>query len=688
MNLYDFLTTEAGDPITTEDGDEILFARLYDFDALKSIVGRIPIRRVTIHFKKCAEVYGVGNCQAGIVAQDTAQGGSTTYMTLAAGDAQADDYYNNMILKTTGGTGSGQEVTITDYANATNQASAVFPVAVDGTTTYTIHNVNSSAACYNARKHCQDFTNFNGTATLNVVICDHTVEPQYDIKAIPCIETVSTAHSEIAPGQNSIGKSAGISFKCIDFPHHDIGIDPYVGNRTYPPISQGTYFGKLKARNPYYQDALVTVETGYITDPYLPGAFKSRTYFLEKFDGPDKNGRVNFVCQDIMRRLDDKRSTCPVVTVGKLTAALALATTTNFTVDGDADKYATGGGAVRINDEVIEYANGVDNGDDTFTFSTLTRGADNTVAADHDQYDAVQMCVDFTAMKPADIAYALYNTYAGIPASYLNTTQWSTIADTWLQATFSRRITKPTGVKKLLGEAHQQMGFFTWWDEEKASVKLEAIRPTDYGSIQTYTEESHIMEGSFEVMEKTDLRLTEVSLYYEYKNPIDVEKPEDFKRRVRNIDLLAEGDDQYGDIRINEIFAAWIQDDNAAIATSSRIVKRFRDNIRVVKFDVDAKDESLTTGDQCYLQHSKIQDETGAAGATLFQIVQRDEIKSGERYSYRAWELFFSGRYAKIAPAGTPNYGSATDDQKNRYCWIASAGGGDFSDGGEAYKII
>jgi len=538
--------------------------------------------------------------------------------------------------------------------------------------------------CRNTRKSCQDVANFNGTSVLTLRLSEFTLE-QLGITAIPCITKISTAHSVIEPGQESTGKSAALAIQCQDLPYHDRGIDPYVSTRTYTPEEQGTLFGKLKAANPYYQGAEVRIYSGYLTDTYDVNNFKKKTYFLEKFDGPDLKGTIKFVAQDIMRQISDDRVTYPEATDGKLTATLLVGTTSSFTVSGDEDKYDTSNGAVRINDEVIEYVTGLDNGDGTFTFTTLTRGVD-TDADEHDLDDAVQKCADIIDALPRDIAYTLY-TAAGIDASYLDTTQWDVIADKWLQKSYSRRITEPTGIDKLLGECHVQMNFFTWWDEETSKVQLEAIRPPDYGT-ETYTQASHFKRGTIEVVEKTDKRITQVRVHYNAKNPIEGDKPEHFKQRARNWDIGAEGDDQYGDSRIREIYARWITSGAAASSLAGRLVDRFRDNIRMLKMQMDAKDDALKTGDQFYADTDALQDFDGANNPVLFQVVQRDEIESGSVYAYRAWELFYFGRYMFIGAAGSPNYGSATDEQKNSIGYISNAGGGDYSDGGISHKII
>lgn len=75
----------------------------------------------------------------------TAQAGAATTITLAAGASAADDFYNNLYIVTTGGTGSGQTRLITDYVGSTKVATvdAAWTVTPDATTTYSIQSVSS-----------------------------------------------------------------------------------------------------------------------------------------------------------------------------------------------------------------------------------------------------------------------------------------------------------------------------------------------------------------------------------------------------------------------------------------------------------------------------------------------------------------------------------------------------------------
>jgi hypothetical protein len=64
-----------------------------------------------------------------------------------------------------------------------------------------------------------------------------------------CISGVDIAPTQLDPKGFSV--SASVSVTLQDFAHHDRGVDPYTDNRAYTPAEQGTFFGKLRARNPY-----------------------------------------------------------------------------------------------------------------------------------------------------------------------------------------------------------------------------------------------------------------------------------------------------------------------------------------------------------------------------------------------------------------------------------------------------
>lgn len=75
-----------------------------------------------------------------IVNKGTAQAGAFGDITLASGASSTDDYYNDAVVVTTGGTGAGQARQITDYVGSTRVATvdSNWATTPDNTTTYAI----------------------------------------------------------------------------------------------------------------------------------------------------------------------------------------------------------------------------------------------------------------------------------------------------------------------------------------------------------------------------------------------------------------------------------------------------------------------------------------------------------------------------------------------------------------------
>lgn len=82
----------------------------------------------------------------------TATGGSTTTLTLDTAASSMDDVYIGMQLTVTGGTGSGQTATISDYDGATGTVtfSSALATALDNTSQYSIAAPDTNSALHGA----------------------------------------------------------------------------------------------------------------------------------------------------------------------------------------------------------------------------------------------------------------------------------------------------------------------------------------------------------------------------------------------------------------------------------------------------------------------------------------------------------------------------------------------------------
>lgn len=134
---------------------------------------------------------------------------------------------------------------------------------------------DSQHKCQNTFSSCADTDNYDPADKTYRFIQPLAGLPR-TVDAYPLLDLdnpVEFAPTRLDPG-NSLGKRASVTVRFKDAPHHDRGIDKYARERitgeaaadgsTYDPYEQGTFFGKLRARNPFYLGRKLHVYSGYI----------------------------------------------------------------------------------------------------------------------------------------------------------------------------------------------------------------------------------------------------------------------------------------------------------------------------------------------------------------------------------------------------------------------------------------
>ena len=648
-------------------------------------------------FDWCSLSYGVGACNAGQVAGDTAQAGAASSITLSASDTQADNYYNTMVIKITSGTGAGQEKTITDFVNATKVAtiSGTWTTNPDATSVYTIHNINSSDACYNTRVSCQDYTNYSKT-TKTYKFCSANYMPPPGQDMIPAIKSVDFTPTKALPGRLSdLGK---VSVVFIDQPHHDRGFDPYFANRTYDAESQGTLFGKLLARNPYFTGRSFILEKQYITKPYADNS-ESRSYVLDSMPGPtnSKNeSTYRAIGHDILSLANDERSQVPEESDGTLSIALSSSETGSLTLDSatDLSKYPTSGGAVRIGDEIITYESRA-----SYVCSTLTRNDWGTGAKAHSVGDSVKICKVWEDENVIDIVHDILTTYssvdetnipydAGLTVPTGTDDEWDEHKDNWyIDHRYTAIISESTGSKKLLEELSWHAQFSLAVNQVTNKVKLIPNMPALANETPTNLNELANF-ASFKRVTDPSEQLTRVIVNFNKLNHAKDDSQGNYATRLLSPDLILEDGDHYNLKKATQIKSRWFSADDLSLARSlaGRIRGRYADPPVFIEFILAAKDSALWTGDLIQVSSKDHQDLDGSNKVENFRIIEVDE--QGEKFKYKAINSAFSGRYIFWAPDSvSADYSSATDEEKRKYLFW-SDDTEIMSDGENAYKYV
>lgn len=544
--------------------------------------------------------------------------------------------------------------------------------------------------CFNTRATCLDTANYDGSSTLSLFFSSGKVAESGISGAnyvIPSLVSVSTAPTRVNlassdPDAAGLGNRAVCSVVFQDHPHTDRRVDPYLSGRSWDPYQRGSFWSKWLARNKYRTNIRINVYEGY--DGESLGSMVKRSYFLQKVSGPDSTGRVVIEGKDILARIEERKAQAPEASPGELYADLND-TDTSFTAAGavEADYPATG--TLRINEELMTYtgrslgSNGVD-------FTGVTRGTDGTTAADHSAEDAVQVCVRYTNARVDDIIEDLLTTYGEIPSGFLDTTNWAAEVDNYLSLfLLNTVISEPTSVTELVGQVQEAAGFYIWWDERDALVKLKAIRGID-AVPDTITAEEHILEGSFSLVDKPRERASQVWVYYGHRNFVDsITEPKSYRSLSVFADLESETDALYGEASIRKIFSPWIAAGALSDTTASKLLVRFVDVPTECQFRLDAKDRDYWVGDTVTISHHLDVDSFGVRRLRNWTIVSAEEVVPGEVVEYVAEDTTLYGRIHYIMANSAVDY-PGYDSAPFKNCYIGNASGL-LSDGQECGRI-
>ncbi len=498
--------------------------------------------------------------------------------------------------------------------------------------------------CFNCRATCQDIANYNET-TATIRFAEDTGFNPVDIEALPCIESVSYTPGRISLGQD-LGQRSSVSVTFTDFPHSDAGtgLDPYYADRAYDPYTQGTFWGRFRARQPYIKGATLRLLDGYVGDDLAD--METRTFIVESFNGPGMDGRFTITAKDPLKLLDADRAQAPVLSSGYLNGSLTTSSTsaTLLPVGIGNSEYPASGYATIGGKEVVAFTRSGD-------ALTLTRAQYNTTAIAHSASDRVQVCVVYTSQDPADIIKDLMVTYGGVDSAMIPIDDWQTETDAFLGQLYTGIVAEPTSVRTLISELILQAGLAIWWDDLNAEIRLQVLRAISTDA-ETFGDSSDKLGGTLQITEQPDQRVSQVWTFFAQRNPCEgQEDPNNY----RSVDELVDADAElaYGSSAIQKIFSRWIPTGGRAIATKLNELQlgRFVVAPRKFNFDLFRSDGRVPPqpGSGVQIEAWPMQGGNGERETVPVQITRVSPEK--DRWRVEAEEMRFTG------------YGSSTTDK-------------------------
>ena len=501
--------------------------------------------------------------------------------------------------------------------------------------------------CYNTYATCNDTTNYSIITKTYRFCSPNGAKVPKGLDAIPCLRGITITPAEITAGKG-IGLRAACSVTMQDFPHSDIRIDPYLDERTYIPINRGTFFGKLKARNPFYNGRIMRLYNGYLNvdGSFDIDNFEARTFVIEQWDGIDPNGMTKITGKDVLKLASDERAVAPRASIAKLTLDMTnVATSFNITPTGSGDLYYPASGFVRIGSEVMSFTRS----SDAFT---VVRGQRSTSATTHAQGDTVQLCYEITAQTAQDIVYDLLIDYAFVDSSFINKSDWDAEQTTYLPRLYNTLITAPTGVSKLLSELSEQIGFFVFWDEVESFIKFQTIRPNSPSeTVHVLTSDYEILADSLNTKDLTDERVNEVWVYYGVIDPTkNLSEESNYSNLYVASNVSDQSQAQNRDVRIKKILTRWMNDGAAAVELGQRYLERFANAPLEASFLLDAKDSNIKLADFVQVTSKQYQDFSGSPLDILLQVVKRIEKQTGTTWAFTARQFAYSSDLNPVRP--------------------------------------
>jgi len=538
----------------------------------------------------------------------------------------------------------------------------------------------ASDKCYNTYPTCRDKANFDLTTTEYRFTSANAPLP-FKNGERPYIKSITYLPTEI---KDSLTVSSRIQIEFYDEDDTDIGIDPYLSDRT---SVQGTFWKKLLARNTNWKGRIVKHYEGF--------SDLAEEFFTQKFVGAIDNitlkkGVVRIDVVDLLQSLDD--TNIPE----ELDLCLATditAVATSITLDGtDVASLDASAGFIRVDDEIIYYGS---RNVDTKILSSVLRGRFGTTAATHDEDTSVQEVRYFAPASGFDHLQTIL-TYCGIDAGYVDSAGIDAERDLDIgddEVDLSAIISKPTSAKTLFFELVDLLNCKAWVGEDlKITVKRNF---PNYPSraYTTFTDDANIIQGSTQVDLNKKSRISRVSIYWDRIAEGEDDNIDDYNRLDMGVDAEAESVNEYNEIAPKVIYCRWLRfgyDTEEAMKSfvktqALRLVGQSRDPMPIISFWVELKDSDIKTGSFVKLTTDELQDKDGNdLTSAVFQVIRRQQKKNHIELDLLR---ITPKKYLIIAPAAydAKDYDTATETERE-YGAISEADT-DMANGDPGYRI-
>jgi len=541
--------------------------------------------------------------------------------------------------------------------------------------------------CYNTYPHCQDTTNYvKGVKTYR--FSSHDTPLPFSNNERPYIQDITQLPTEIKTDKFTV--KGRIKVKMLNEPDNDVGIDPYVSDRS---AIQGRFWHKLVRRNINYKGRTIRVYEGFSGD--------TQAEYQQRFAGTIDNitfSNSGVTIEGVDYIADISKVKIPYkydISLGKD----ILATDTSITFSGD-DVDTLGGQStgktlyIKVNDEVMQYQSS-DYDSTANSIAPIIRGFKNSKTTSHSEDDKVVRVAHYGPGNAFNIMQRMLTNAAtddepgaGISTAKINLTAFATWRD-WLGNDTTLEIQTegffPEDVQ--LDEAY--FGLVSLYDSkswvgEDLKITVRRNVPNLPGrDMATITDSAHIALDSDGFDMNEPKRFTRKYVFWNWNLVDDDNKIASFTRRNAFVGAEEESSVFYDEMIEDTTFQMWL---SATMDASTSVEKFARDSVArefahrrrarpIVTFETEIKDSTILTGDYTYLNSDVIENIDGTPVRGIYQVLKREVRDNKIKYTAEEQRANLVAYITSSTVAGAypSSFDTATEKQQREGGWIADS---------------
>jgi hypothetical protein len=565
------------------------------------------------------------------------------------------------------------------------------------------------ARCFYTMPTCQDRANFNAGNTYEATPALRGIReyrfcrkdaplPLAGEDIRPYITGLDWASQEIDP-EKSITKPERVGLRMDD--DNGPGLwDPVKstdGALVNTQLEQGSFWRRFMAIHRFYAnpECYAIVQRGFVADGMTEALYLQRGKYLIANMEIGSDGTVTVQCADRLKLLTQK-GPAKISTTNVLAAAITSAgATTIFVEDASEFTEPPADGAFAITILIGTEKMNVTGRDLDLNTLTVTRGRWGTTATTHLIDAAITEVIEFGTERSNPSLTPMGKNLidcvieaerrGGIPEEDIDVAGLEAQRDIWWPSTVDtatgetsgtllrRTVTDPTNWETLITELREigLLDMFVGEDQRVTGSMFAPALPTV--TLATLTDDENFLADSVSVDDNNESRVTRVAVAFDLINGEKGDEVGHYLAGQVRVEPELEAREGGGEKRLKLILSKWIQPGDTATASkaAAHVLGRYRNGVRRLKATVELKDDDKKCGDSVLVTTRHLQTPTGATDSGRQMRITKKTLNDDWTIELELVDAILPGRPAFIAPAGYPDYDSATSEQR-RYAYIAS----------------